>query len=388
MRALATQVAMLRTALPEGIYVRYNNADMGSLGVLFVGPKDTPYENGLFEFYMSCAGGFPKKPPAVLFKTTGGGTFRFNPNLYSNGTVCLSLLGTWGGEQWNPATSTLLQVLVSIQAMIFNEEPWYNEPGREHRVNKEESARYNDQIRAATVRLGMLDWLRTRIVSPKMRGASARRVSTARGPPSGQPIVAEGSWQGQSAPAAMATKPTNKGKDAVPIMVPGAQSQSQATALQSQPQPQPQSQQAAASLQAQAAQVLHSQDSGYPAVHDSTADPLSTAYSIPFVDAAGLGPGHFDIPLPIPGKMQVYGPSVYPSIFGQAPPRTAPGPAPPPLADDSIWGPVIRRHFAQNARAIMETVQGWSEGPGAQSKTMAHRMDELREALQEHGFLT
>ena len=27
--------------------------------------------------------------------TTGAGTIRFNPNLYSNGTVCLSLLGTW-----------------------------------------------------------------------------------------------------------------------------------------------------------------------------------------------------------------------------------------------------------------------------------------------------
>jgi ubiquitin-conjugating enzyme E2 O len=33
-------------------------------------------------------------------------------NLYENGYVCLSLLGTWSGrdsECWNPQTSTILQ---------------------------------------------------------------------------------------------------------------------------------------------------------------------------------------------------------------------------------------------------------------------------------------
>ena len=43
--------------------------------------------------------------------TTGGNSIRFNPNLYSSGYVCLSLLGTWRGdsvESWNPAKSNLL----------------------------------------------------------------------------------------------------------------------------------------------------------------------------------------------------------------------------------------------------------------------------------------
>ena len=44
---------------------------------------------------------------------------RFNPNLYNCGKVCLSLLGTWAGPGWNPKTSTLLQVLVSIQSLIM-----------------------------------------------------------------------------------------------------------------------------------------------------------------------------------------------------------------------------------------------------------------------------
>jgi hypothetical protein len=43
---------------------------------------------------------------------------QFNPNLYNEGKVCLSLLGTWQGgrgESWSPEYSTVLQVLISIQ---------------------------------------------------------------------------------------------------------------------------------------------------------------------------------------------------------------------------------------------------------------------------------
>ena len=48
----------------------------------------------------------------------------------SDGKVCLSLLGTWygeSGESWNSQTSTLLQVLVSIQSLILVPEPFFNE---------------------------------------------------------------------------------------------------------------------------------------------------------------------------------------------------------------------------------------------------------------------
>lgn len=47
-----------------------------------------------------------------------------------DGKVCLSLLGTWDGdkgESWNAQTSTLLQVLVSIQSLILVPEPFFNE---------------------------------------------------------------------------------------------------------------------------------------------------------------------------------------------------------------------------------------------------------------------
>lgn len=49
----------------------------------------------------------------VHLATTGRHTVRFNPNLYNDGKVCLSVLNTWHGrpeEKWNPHTSSLLQV--------------------------------------------------------------------------------------------------------------------------------------------------------------------------------------------------------------------------------------------------------------------------------------
>ncbi|GMP54568.1 hypothetical protein CsSME_00019700 [Camellia sinensis var. sinensis] len=66
----------------------------------------------------------------MVYYYSGG--LRLNPNLYDCGKVCLSLLNTWSGnknEMWMPKTSTMLQVLVSIQALILNAKPFFNEPG-------------------------------------------------------------------------------------------------------------------------------------------------------------------------------------------------------------------------------------------------------------------
>jgi hypothetical protein len=55
----------------------------------------------------------------------------------------LSLLGTWPGqgraEMWDKASSSVLQLLVSIQALIFVEKPWFNEPGYEGTMNTPEA---------------------------------------------------------------------------------------------------------------------------------------------------------------------------------------------------------------------------------------------------------
>ena len=59
---------------------------------------------------------------------------RLNPNLYESGKFCLNLLNTWtgkGNEVWNPTSSNILQSIVSIQGLVLNANPYFNEPGYE-----------------------------------------------------------------------------------------------------------------------------------------------------------------------------------------------------------------------------------------------------------------
>jgi len=92
---------------------------MDAFKFMLSGPTETPYSFGLFEFHMFAPNTFPDAPPVVNLRTTGGGLVRFHPNLYSDGKVCLSLLGTWHAsselEKWHKDRSTLLQVVMSIQ---------------------------------------------------------------------------------------------------------------------------------------------------------------------------------------------------------------------------------------------------------------------------------
>lgn len=167
MLRISREVSTLRTSLPlswgSGVFARVDENRHDVLSILILGPADTPYANGAFLFDFYFPSNYPTKPPLAIFKTTGGGTVRFNPNLYADGKVCLSLLGTWSGPGWIPGTSTLLQVLISIQALILVEEPYFNEPGYENtmgtEVGKQASETYNFGIRSWTLRWGILDMI-------------------------------------------------------------------------------------------------------------------------------------------------------------------------------------------------------------------------------------
>ena len=69
------------------------------------------------------------KPTRVTFMTISQGMVRFNPNLYANGKVCLSILGTWVGPYRSPV-HTIGTVLLSILSLM-NVCPYRNEPGFE-----------------------------------------------------------------------------------------------------------------------------------------------------------------------------------------------------------------------------------------------------------------
>ncbi|KAF3901970.1 hypothetical protein ABW21_db0203347 [Orbilia brochopaga] len=162
MKRLMKDLSVLSTALPLNVFVRVQEDRPDLFKVLIVGPDSTPYHLGLYEFDFSIPCDYPSSPPIVVFKTTGGGKVNFNPNLYSDGKVCLSILGTWAGaasENWQPGKSTLLQVVVSLQALVLCNDPFYNEPDSEMYAQPTECRLYNEQVQLNNIRIAMNDWL-------------------------------------------------------------------------------------------------------------------------------------------------------------------------------------------------------------------------------------
>jgi ubiquitin-conjugating enzyme E2 O len=114
--------------LPDTIYVRVYDTRVDLLRAVLVGATGTPYRDGLFFFDIKFPPDYPRHPPKVHYRSHG---LLINPNMGYTGHICLSLLNTWigwGYQRWNPAQSTILQVLVSLQALVLNEEPYYNQP--------------------------------------------------------------------------------------------------------------------------------------------------------------------------------------------------------------------------------------------------------------------
>ena len=155
-KTIAKEYALLQRELPESMYVRCFDDCSRLLRCCLVGAEDTPYARLVFVFDMYMPPRYPAEPPVCHYHSFG---YRVNPNLYENGTICLSLLNTWHGgsscEMWNPNKSNILQVLLSIQSLVLNEEPYYNEAGYTRQKGTAEGAQnarnYAEQSYLASV---------------------------------------------------------------------------------------------------------------------------------------------------------------------------------------------------------------------------------------------
>lgn len=78
------------------------------------GPKDTPYEGGVFRVDIQLDAQYPFAPPKMRFMTRV-----WHPNVSSaNGAICLDILK----DQWSPAL-TLKTALLSLQALLASPQP-------------------------------------------------------------------------------------------------------------------------------------------------------------------------------------------------------------------------------------------------------------------------
>jgi ubiquitin-protein ligase len=146
----------------DGIYYKHDESNMLVGYALIIGPTNTPYAAGNFLFKFNFPQDYPYSPPIVTYHTNDGFT-RFNPNLYKNTKVCISLLNTWKGEQWT-SCQTIKSILLTL-CSILNETPLLNEPG----ITKEHSDLdvYNQIIKYRTLDTAIGGVLNGTILAPE-----------------------------------------------------------------------------------------------------------------------------------------------------------------------------------------------------------------------------
>ena len=136
----------------QGIYYTHDDVDMLKGYAMIVGPSDTPYFGGFYFFEFKYPHDYPHTPPKVTYCTNSNG-IRFNPNLYTCGKVCVSLLNTWRGDQWT-SCQTISTVLLTLCTLLCKD-PLLNEPGvskGHHDMNS-----YNEIIEYSNLNIAVCD---------------------------------------------------------------------------------------------------------------------------------------------------------------------------------------------------------------------------------------
>ena len=139
-----------------GIFCQFDDENLLKAKAMVIGPEDTPYENGFYFLDILFPKDYPLNPPKVTFMNQDS-RCRFNPNLYKNGKVCVSILGTWSGPGWTSCLN-ICSVLLSVQSLL-NSKPIQNEPGWENE-NGQKNEDYNNVVEFYNYLISIRDVMR------------------------------------------------------------------------------------------------------------------------------------------------------------------------------------------------------------------------------------
>jgi len=132
MKRILIDIVDLKKDPLEDAYLSFDEENLYDVYLLIIGSEGCPYEGGFYMFKITFTDRYPIEPPKVKFLTTHE-KVRVNPNMYENGKVCLSILGTWAGPSWT-SVMTLRSLILSLQSLL-SENPLRNEPGYENELS-------------------------------------------------------------------------------------------------------------------------------------------------------------------------------------------------------------------------------------------------------------
>lgn len=139
-RRLNHEVSEMTSCPPENCSAGPVGDDLRKWEATIIGPKGSPFENGVFKLKISIPANYPFAPPEVKFETPV-----YHPNINRGGAICLDILK----DQWAPSLS-ISKVLLSICSLLTDPNP--NDPldPEVARIYKENKLKYEVTARQWT----------------------------------------------------------------------------------------------------------------------------------------------------------------------------------------------------------------------------------------------
>jgi len=110
--------------------------------VVLEGPEGTLYEGGYFQATLTFPEEFPNKPPKMKFLTPGF----WHPNVYSDGTVCISILHEAKEDEFNPEErmDEKWRPILSVEAILVSVLSMLSDPNFASPANIDASVEWKD----------------------------------------------------------------------------------------------------------------------------------------------------------------------------------------------------------------------------------------------------
>jgi ubiquitin-protein ligase len=110
------EIKEMNKSKDKNITAKVSEHDFTQWSGTIIGPKGTPYENGVYRLKITLPRDYPFKPPKILFETK-----IYHCNISSRGDICLDILK----DGWSPAL-TIEKTLLSLVTLLEHPNP--NDP--------------------------------------------------------------------------------------------------------------------------------------------------------------------------------------------------------------------------------------------------------------------
>jgi len=128
-RRIIKETQRLKAEPVPGITANPDEGNARYFHVTVDGPKESPYEGGIFKLELFLPEEYPMSAPKVRFMTK-----IYHPNIDKLGRICLDILK----DKWSPALQ-IRTVLLSIQALLSApnpDDPLANDVAEQWKVNE------------------------------------------------------------------------------------------------------------------------------------------------------------------------------------------------------------------------------------------------------------